>query len=62
MWERITGILPNYLTLLCTGLSFLVPYVIYKVNQKLHKYGDPPWKHKRYEENEKMGDKNKRTT
>ncbi|CEI82629.1 hypothetical protein J18TS1_24070 [Oceanobacillus oncorhynchi subsp. incaldanensis] len=56
MWDELTGILPNYLILLCTLLSFLVPYVIYKVNQKLHEYGDPPWKHSRYEEN-----KNKKT-
>ncbi|MCT1904314.1 hypothetical protein M3C91_16430 [Oceanobacillus sojae] len=60
MWDRLSGVLPNYLILLCTVLSFLVPYVIYKVNQKLHKYGDPPWKHSKYEENGKTGEKNKK--
>nr|WP_204669689.1 hypothetical protein [Gracilibacillus alcaliphilus] len=59
MWEKLMGVLPEKLILLCTVLSFLIPYVIYKVNQKLHKYGDPPWKHKRYEENQKMGGKDK---
>ncbi|WP_187378599.1 hypothetical protein [Oceanobacillus jeddahense] len=53
MWEQITGALPDYLILLCTVLTFLIPYVIYTINQKLHEYGDPPWKHERYEEKEK---------
>ncbi|WP_179134561.1 hypothetical protein [Oceanobacillus timonensis] len=53
MWEQITGALPNYLILLCTLLSFVIPYAIYKINQQLHQYGDPPWKQQRYEENGK---------
>lgn len=28
----------------CTILAFIIPYVIYKINLKLHEYGDPPWK------------------
>ncbi|WP_194842114.1 hypothetical protein [Gracilibacillus salitolerans] len=46
MWENILGKLPDKLILVCTVLSFLVPYVIYKINQKLHQNGDPPWKKK----------------
>ena len=44
MWENLIGRLPEKLILLCTVLSFLIPYLIYKINQKLHKYADPPWK------------------
>lgn len=29
---------------LCNILAFMVPYMIYKVNLKLHETGDPPWK------------------
>jgi len=44
MWENIIGFLPNKLILICTVLSFLIPYSIYKINAKLHEIGDPPWK------------------
>ncbi|MFD1171159.1 hypothetical protein [Oceanobacillus picturae] len=44
MLENLMGRLPEKLIMVCTVLAFLVPYAIYKVNQKLHKYGDPPWK------------------
>lgn len=44
MWDQIVGALPNKLILLCTILSFLIPYIIYKINAKLHGFGDPPWK------------------
>ncbi|WP_058304105.1 hypothetical protein [Gorillibacterium timonense] len=27
-----------------TVLAFLIPYAVYRVNQLLHQYGDPPWK------------------
>ncbi|MGN8648009.1 hypothetical protein ACTNEO_18240 [Gracilibacillus sp. HCP3S3_G5_1] len=46
MWEIIIGKLPDKLILIVTILTVLVPYVIYKANQKLHKNGDPPWKKK----------------
>ncbi|GIO24844.1 hypothetical protein J11TS1_34250 [Oceanobacillus sp. J11TS1] len=59
MWDRVMGVLPENLILLCAVLSFLIPYAVYKVNQKLHKYGDPPWKDKGYRENQKIGNKNK---
>lgn len=44
MWETIIGRLPEKMVLICTILSFLIPYVIYKINAKLHKFGDPSWK------------------
>ncbi len=44
MWERFLGILPEKMIVFCTLVTFLVPYLIYKLNQKLHKKGDPPWK------------------
>lgn len=27
-----------------TGLSLIIPWLIYRINQKLHELGDPPWK------------------
>lgn len=44
MWEAIMGRMPSYLVLLCTMLSFIVPLVAYKIADKLHSSGDPPWK------------------
>ncbi|MDY0405850.1 hypothetical protein P5G51_010990 [Virgibacillus sp. 179-BFC.A HS] len=44
MWDNITDLLPDTTVLLCAAASFVVPYVIYKVNQKIHKIVDPPWK------------------
>jgi len=44
MWRDILGHLPEKLVLFCTALSFLIPYSIYKINSKLHEYGDPSWK------------------
>ncbi|WP_377559037.1 hypothetical protein [Ornithinibacillus salinisoli] len=35
---------PSMIGIFCTLLAFLVPYVIYKVNQKFHREADPPWK------------------
>lgn len=28
----------------CNILAFVVPYLIDKINVKLHEIGDPPWK------------------
>ncbi|HLR51721.1 MAG TPA: hypothetical protein VK072_02485 [Candidatus Avamphibacillus sp.] len=44
MWEQIAGYLPKKIVIVCTILSFLVPYSIFKINSKLHEIGDPPWK------------------
>lgn len=43
----ISEILLDSFTLLnifCTLAAFGIPYIIHKVNQQFHKYGDPPWK------------------
>lgn len=50
MWEQVTGRLPSNLIIFSALLSLLLPMAVYKVNQKLHKYGDPPWK--KHEKNE----------
>ncbi|WP_169749097.1 hypothetical protein [Ornithinibacillus californiensis] len=44
MWDLILGFLPENLIFICTILAFAVPYSVYKINQKLHQSGDPPWK------------------
>ncbi|UKS30402.1 hypothetical protein LOZ80_16260 [Paenibacillus sp. HWE-109] len=44
MWSRFIGSMPSGLVILCALLSFVVPFGIYTFNQKLHEYGDPPWK------------------
>ncbi|GGA76043.1 hypothetical protein GCM10008025_19620 [Ornithinibacillus halotolerans] len=44
MWDVLFGLLPKNLIIICTILAFLVPYGVYKINQKLHEAGDPPWK------------------
>lgn len=44
MLERFIGYIPPYSLLICTILSSLIPWSVYTINTKLHKYGDPPWK------------------
>jgi hypothetical protein len=44
MWKTILSMLPSKLTIICAILSVLIPWGIYFINQKLHQYGDPPWK------------------
>jgi len=44
MLDRITGVLQDSLIMICTVLTFVIPYSIYKINGKLHDIGDPPWK------------------
>jgi hypothetical protein len=46
MWEKVMGRLPTNLIIFSAFLSVVVPLVFYKLNQKLHQYGDPPWKKK----------------
>jgi len=46
MWEMILDRIPSTVALVYTVAAFLVPYGIYKLNNKLHQYGDPPWKEK----------------
>ncbi|GAA0598924.1 hypothetical protein GCM10009001_13940 [Virgibacillus siamensis] len=44
MWQFIIEGVPGTLGIICTILSFAIPFIIGKINQELHKYGDPPWK------------------
>lgn len=46
MWERIVGRLPSNMIMFSAILSVVIPMVIYKLNQKIHQYGDPPWRKK----------------
>lgn len=32
------------LRIVCNVLAFAIPYSVYKINIRLHEYGDPPWK------------------
>src|SRR5699024_7359882 len=34
----------NWLSIFCNILVFVIPYTIYKINNKLHQYGDQSWK------------------
>ncbi|MGM8364308.1 hypothetical protein ACLIBG_02380 [Virgibacillus sp. W0181] len=43
MWDAVKDSL-SIINIICTALAFAIPYVVYKINQRLHKYGDPPWK------------------
>lgn len=44
MWDAIIGLLPNKGVWLCTAITAILPYLVYKINQKVHKVIDPPWK------------------
>ena len=44
MWDYIMNNLPDGITIFCSILAFVIPYVIYKVNQMLHAAADPPWR------------------
>lgn len=46
MWQAIMERMPSTQILIHAALSALIPWSIYKINQKLHQYGDPPWKKK----------------
>src|SRR5699024_8913703 len=34
----------NWLSIFCNILVFVIPYFVYKINNRLHEYGDPSWK------------------
>ncbi|WP_178025304.1 hypothetical protein [uncultured Paenibacillus sp.] len=44
MWDFLLDRLPTTKTWVCVGLSAVIPWTIYSINQALHRYGDPPWK------------------
>jgi len=44
MWQLLIESITEPLRVGCNILAFVVPYAIYKINLRLHEYGDPPWK------------------
>ncbi|ENH96629.1 hypothetical protein J416_09639 [Gracilibacillus halophilus YIM-C55.5] len=42
--SKLLEFVPERIVIICTILAFLFPYIIHKINQLLHKNGDPPWK------------------
>ncbi|SDC66236.1 hypothetical protein SAMN02799630_01110 [Paenibacillus sp. UNCCL117] len=60
MWETVRDRFPSGIVLLHAALSFVIPYVIYRINQALHGQGDPPWKRKE-EESDSSGAARKST-
>ncbi|UOQ86474.1 hypothetical protein [Gracilibacillus salinarum] len=44
MWNVISERIPTLFTIVCTLLAYAVPYLVYKINQQIHKALDPPWK------------------
>jgi len=44
MWHLIVQYMSDWLRVLCTILAFIIPFSVYKINDYLHRYGDPPWK------------------
>jgi len=44
MWNLVVEYITDWLRVICTILAFVIPYGVYKINQRLHDYGDPAWK------------------
>ena len=44
MWTNLVERILDLGNVICTLLSFLIPFIIYKINNVLHKNIDPPWK------------------
>lgn len=44
MMNFIEERIPGMFTIVCTLLAFLIPYLVYKINEKIHLNVDPPWK------------------
>lgn len=53
MWNFIVEHFPSFSQWMYTFLSFIVPFIVYKVNLKFHETMDPPWK-KEEQENQKQ--------
>ncbi|WP_332645676.1 hypothetical protein [Lysinibacillus sp. 54212] len=47
MWNIVADRFPGILTIICTILAYAIPFSIYKINQKLHKDNNPPWKNEK---------------
>lgn len=44
LWDLFINSLTDRWRMICTILSFVIPYSIYKINNFLHEHSDPPWK------------------
>lgn len=44
MWNIVVDRIPGGFTFICTILSFVIPFTIYKINQMMHRNYNPPWK------------------
>ncbi|MUV38565.1 hypothetical protein JNUCC1_02419 [Lentibacillus sp. JNUCC-1] len=44
LWYELVLAVKEPMIVICTVISFVVPFGVYKINQMLHQYGDPPWK------------------
>lgn len=44
MWNIIIERLTDVTTMICTILSFVIPFTIYKINKIFHQHTDPSWK------------------
>lgn len=44
MWNMISERIPDMRVLMYTAAAFIIPYCMYKLNLKIHRIGDPPWK------------------
>ncbi|WP_426453160.1 hypothetical protein ACP26L_13435 [Paenibacillus sp. S-38] len=40
---NLVGRIPSGFVLFCAVLSLVIPYVMYRVNRRIHQLGDPPW-------------------
>lgn len=40
----IADYMPGMYTIVCTVLAFFIPFTVYKINERIHKAMDPPWK------------------
>lgn len=43
-WQMILGRFPPMMIFLGAVLSAAIPWMLYRINHKLHEYADPPWK------------------
>ncbi|WP_186446129.1 hypothetical protein [Paenibacillus cremeus] len=44
MLDSVKSFIPPAMIWVGAVLSGLLPYLVYRINKKLHELGDPPWK------------------
>ncbi len=44
LFRILFGNIPSGMVFLCAFLTFIVPYSFYRLNQAIHRSGDPAWK------------------